>query len=222
MLKEIILNKRKVPVPVPVKTVREAISWVEGVLVVKDHSITKIELDGKIIDLSNAQVGKLGDLPLEEGSKMVFQIDSPSELSIQTIDALRNLTVALGKNLKPIAVACWQTLPKDTPDDLNMVQKDVDLALDLLDHLLAMIDQKVSRTHIDEIAHAIGKARLTLQMAISNSDWKGSARILLNHLDPWLSALNDELSSIQKMIFELQADAIQDKKRKNVAKFISK
>ena len=50
MLKNLRINKKKVPVPVPLKSLNDALDWIQDTLVPPEHLITVIELDGQDID----------------------------------------------------------------------------------------------------------------------------------------------------------------------------
>ena len=147
MLKTIILNQKKVPVPIPIKNLSEAVQWVEQHLLRPDHSVTKIAIDGKEVDIEDS-LSQMGSLALNQKSKLEMRVDSPTEISIQTIDALRNLSVVLEKSLKPMAVTCWEFEGTEDPLDFPTLCGDLDLILDLVDHIVLLLDKKVSLTNL--------------------------------------------------------------------------
>ena len=49
MLKEIMISKKKVPVPIPVRTLQEALHWVGETFLKQDAAITVATLDEKDI-----------------------------------------------------------------------------------------------------------------------------------------------------------------------------
>ncbi|MBF0441860.1 MAG: hypothetical protein HQK54_08155 [Oligoflexales bacterium] len=206
MLKQVYINKKKIPVPIPIATLGDALQWIEHSLLPKDNTITKIRLDEKELDVTGASVSpKLTASLLSAESRLEVQIDNPLELSIQTIDALRNLIQAMIKNLKPIAVDFWQTASKSVPSDVNTLEEDLELTVDLFSHLAELIDlTEIKMSSAKKTISQINQIKLTINMAKANSDWKGIARILLNKLNPTLSEFNTELSDIQKHIFEMQ------------------
>jgi hypothetical protein len=53
---------------------------------------------------------------------------------------------------------------------------------------------------------SIDKSHRAIQVAESHSDWKGMARVLLQQLEQPALELAHELSSLQKNIYETQAD----------------
>lgn len=197
MLKSLILNKRKIPVPIPIQNLEEAVSWVEGALLSKEQAITKIELDGREIEaLNNAR-----QVALTGTSRLVVQSDSPLDLALQTVDALRNMLSVIDRGLKPLAVQCWQTAPKDAPEGLSATLADIDLLLDLLDHVLVLLqdyDVKALEARSEEII----QCRKALGTAVSQSDWKGTARVLLNQLAEKFERLSGELGNVQKNLFD--------------------
>jgi hypothetical protein len=128
------------------------------------------------------------------------------EICIQTIDALRNLSTAIGRNLKPVAVHLWEYKGSRLSMEARAVIEDVRLMIELLDHILILIDRRVDITNVTSMRESIGKSHRAIQVAESNSDWKGMARVLLQQLEQPTLELSHELSSLQKNIYETQAD----------------
>ena len=206
MLKFVIINKKKVPVPVPVKTLKEAVNWVESVLLMKDNTVTKIELEGKIIDYQLATGGTYGNIALSPTSKLEVQIDSPFELAIQTIDVVRNLCTIMKNSLRTIAVNSFKTKPNDTPPDLDVLRNDLALILDLIDHMSLLVNDQNKSSRCLMMAEDISRIKMTLDMVFANSDWKGAATILLNKLEKKLGETIEELTNLQRTLFEHQED----------------
>ncbi len=202
MLKSLILNKRKIPVPIPIQNLEEAVSWVEQALLSKEQAITKIELDGREVEaLNNSR-----QVPLSGTSRLVVQSDSPLDLALQTVDALRNMLAVIDRGLKPLAVLCWQTLPKHAPEGLGETLSDIDLLLDLLDHVVVLLHERPGAKILEACAEPIIQCRKSLAAAVSQSDWKGAARVLLNQLAEKLEKLNGELGTVQKDLFDWQCN----------------
>jgi len=82
MLKKILLNNRLVPVPVPVRTLSQALAWVEANLVPGGSLVTRVVLDRDVIDYDNAALApKKGQIELTEKSRLEIQMDSPATLA---------------------------------------------------------------------------------------------------------------------------------------------
>lgn len=206
MLKKLLINGKKIPVPVPIQNLADAVAWIEQHLVRPDHTITRITLDGRDIDLGNDDVLRVPALPLTPESDMRCKIDSPMEICIQTIDALRNLSTAIGRNLKPVAVHLWEYKGPRLSAEARAVIEDARLMIELLDHILILIDRRIDITNVNSMRETIEKAHRAIQVAEAHSDWKGMARVLLQQLEQPTLELAHELSSLQKNIYETQAD----------------
>ncbi|HYX39785.1 MAG TPA: hypothetical protein VE954_42360 [Oligoflexus sp.] len=206
MLKKLLINGKKIPVPVPIHNLSEAAAWIEKHLLRPDHTITRIILDGREIDLGHEDILRLPALPLTPESDLRCKIDSPMEICVQTIDALRNLSTAIGRNLKPVAVHLWEYKGSRLSMEARAVIEDARLMIELLDHILVLIDRRIDITNVTSIREAIDKAHRAIQIAESQSDWKGLARVLLQQLEEPTLELSNELSSLQKTIYEAQAD----------------
>ncbi len=192
MLKRILINRRSVPVPVPIKNLQQALHWVQQTLVLGDQVITKIMLDGREIDET------ADDIRFDSSSRLELFIESPIDLSVQTLETARNLASVLCRSLKPLAVACWEASPKAPPQECESVLVDLRLVVDLLDHFQALISPKDCQSlELASLGQAIVQSLTGLQMARSQSDWRGFARVLLNRLEPELDKFCSESASIQ-------------------------
>lgn len=206
MLKKLLINGKKIPVPVPLLKLPDAVAWIEQHLLRPDHTITRITLDGREIDLGYDGNLLVPAVPLTAESDLRCKIDSPIEICVQTIDALRNLSTAIGRNLKPVAVHLWEYKGSRLPPEARTVIDDASLMIELLDHIMILIDRRISVTNIHSFQDTIVRAHRAIQAAEAHSDWKGLARVLLQQLEEPTLELSNELWSLQKTIYEAQAD----------------
>jgi hypothetical protein len=197
MLKHVLVNSKKVPVPVPVRTMAEALEWLEHTLVPAGHTITRIALDEQLIGYT-AEVALLQSLKLSPSSKLAIQIESPAELTLQTLDATRNLSEVINGGLKALAVACWQVRGSFKPQELETLCNDLQLVTELTEHAASLLDLGSGEAAaLQGIAGLVKRTAAALAMAKANSDWKGCARLLLNRLEPLLKELTNEAESQQ-------------------------
>ncbi|RYZ49947.1 MAG: hypothetical protein EOP07_23685 [Proteobacteria bacterium] len=206
MLKRITLNGRRVPVPVPIRDLSEAVQWVQKHLVRPDHHITRIELNGSDVEFSSDGECHVDAIDLSEGSDLRIKVDSPHEICIQTLDVLRNLSSVVGRNLKPIAVQLWEHKGLKLPPESASVFEDFGLMQELLDHVLLLLDKRVDATNVCSLQSALNKAFTALNYAVQTADWKAAAKVLLNQIETPASELANELTSVEKVIFEILAD----------------
>lgn len=215
MLKRITLNGRRVPVPVPIQDLSEAIEWLQRHLVRPDHAITRIELNGEDVEFSSDGECRVAKVPLAENSDLRVKVDSPAEICLQTLDVLRNLSSVIGRNLKPIAVRLWEHKGLKLPVETAAIFDDFGLMQELLDHILLLLDKRVDATNICSIQASLNKAFTALNYAVQSADWKGTAKVLLNQIETPANELANELTSVEKVIFELVADRNMERPRHN-------
>ena len=207
MLKTIYLNQKKVPVPIPIKNLYEALHWIEKHMLRDGHSITRVNLDNQSIDTFDLSEMNMRERILDKDSKLEIQIDSVQEISIQTIDALRNLAVVLGRSLKPTAVKCWQSESQDTLQNcLKILDEDLCLVLDLLSHVEILVRDRVSVTNIQILDRQLSEVYEEVQGFLHKNNGKSVAKVLLQKLEPILEELNHELSMLQNCVFEVYAE----------------
>src|SRR5690606_31096479 len=123
----------------------DALEWLATTLMPEGHTITRLAIDGKVLDLTNP--GNFDfHKALPPGTKVELQVDSPADLAVQTLEAISNLATVITSGLKALAVSCWQAKPVDKPDDIEDVGHDIELIQELLDHLSGLIPTGVVET----------------------------------------------------------------------------
>lgn len=208
MLKTVYLNHKKTPVPIPIKNLLQATRWIEEFLVKEGYSMTKLTLDGQEIDVFEGSVENIEAMALSEESRLEVQIESVKDISIQTIDALRNLCVILEKSLKPLAVSCWKHGEQrgQEPQDVEAALEDLILILDLIDHVRMLIQDSISLDRIIVLYEQMASYRTDLQKQIAAKEWKDIARTLLQRIEPVLPQLAGELQSLQSLVYDQFSD----------------
>lgn len=206
LLKKLVINNRKIPVPIPILNLGEALLWIEKHLLRPDHSITRVTLDSQDIDYVDGLSQQWQSKKIEDEQELRCKIDSPTEICLQTIDALRNLSTVIARNLKPVAVHLWEFKGHRLPLETKSILDDVGLLVELLEHILVLLDRRVDTTQVNAIHEAISHASLGTQYGESQSDWRGIARVLLQQLEPPILELATELTSLEKGVFEMEAE----------------
>jgi hypothetical protein len=207
VLKLVFINSKKIPVPVPVRTLGEALAWVEETLVPAGHTVTRVALDDRVIG-DDAQAADL-HARLTPESRLEIQVDSPVDLSVQTLDATRNLASVIVGGLKVLAVECWQAKSGQKPAELDSVANDLELVLDLLGHVAALVGpMQVDAAPLSGIQTMLKRDAVALAMAKANSDWKACARLLLNRLEPQLKELIIETETLQIRVMTQSGSAV--------------
>ena len=201
MLQSIYINKKKVPVPVPISGLRDAISWTEDFLVKPGYSLTRIELDGDLVDFD-----VVDNRPLSNTSKLFLQLDSAADMCVQILDTLKHLTSLHKHSLQQIAVRCWTWRDKDTPTGVVAVYEDMQMILDLIVSFIDLADEKVYKKSLNEHLNTLQNLIQLLDIAKNEKNWKACAKILLNKFEPLIDLLGDEYSRLSAPIFEWQIE----------------
>ncbi len=196
MLRKLFINQKKIPVPVPLRNLADSVHWIESTLIPSGHTITRILLDDKVIDLEMIKA-KGRDLLIADDMKVDVQIDSPIDLAVQTLDALRNLSLVVASGLKMLAYECWKAKTPFKRGDLDALLGDINLMLELIDHGVGLTESMhLDTSPLSAIGILIKRTSTSLSLARSNSDLKGFARILLNQLEPILKDLVAESEAL--------------------------
>jgi hypothetical protein len=180
MLRQLVVNQKKVPVPVPLRTLADVCSWVDEILVPVGETVTSALLDDKdVLDLWSAPKAGAA-ISLHENSRLDIRIESPEDLALQSLDAIHALAGAILCGIKALAVHLWQARQNEVQPQLFSVCDDVGLICELMDRMNDMgIIPAVDLAAIRALHTRIHKISLCLDAAVSVGDWKAAAQILL-------------------------------------------
>lgn len=180
MLKRLVINKKTIPVPVPIKTLADACAWVDEILVPIGETVTSATLDGQdILDIwSSPKVS--GGISLHPDSRIEVRVESPEDLALQSLDTIHALSGAILRGIKALAVHLWQARQNEIQPELQTVRDDLELIVELLDRMEDMgVSEKLDLTMIRELKNRLRNLGICLSAATSISDWRGAAQILL-------------------------------------------
>jgi hypothetical protein len=196
MIKKIKLKNRDVPVPVPLKTLSEAVSWVEETFSNKGGVLTLIKLNGKHYDIESGEWAE--SLLLNEDSDLEFQVDTPKELGVQSLDAVRDLSYSIMNTLKYLAVECWEDQSAKQAKKLTDIEGDLELILSLIDHLNGIFDYTTAdMAPVNGLGCLIRRSLEKMKTFRQEDDFKNVAKILLNRLEPLLKEMVSESEVLQ-------------------------
>ncbi len=202
MLRFLIVNQKRVPVPVPLRTLADLCTWIDDVLVPVGETVTSALLDEKdILDLWSLSKTTAA-IDLHSDSRIEIRIESPEDLALQSLDAIHSLAGAILRGIKMLAVHLWQARQNEMQPELFAVRDDLGLICELMDRMNDMgVSTSIDLVAIRELHAQIYKISLCLDAAVSVGDWKASAQILLRNtstaigLETCLRHLVDESES---------------------------
>lgn len=206
MLKNLQLNGKNIPVPVPIKNIDEAVKWIGSTLLKNDEILTKIVVNKKEIDFNDSK--KLKNHSLSKESVVQFQVDSPREISVQTLDTIRDLSLEIEKQLNFVAVKCWQLPEKQHVEQLKQIAVDLELIFSMVEHLNVLVDYTHADTAaVNALCLLIKRVHIRLNKHINAEDYRGCARILVNQLDGLLKELAIESEALEYRLFSAEASS---------------
>jgi hypothetical protein len=196
MLKFIYIKNRRIPVPIPISNVKEALTWVSETFAVEDKVITRAILNDQELPLE-ALGGN--DWPLDSLSKLIVQVESPRDLSNQSLEIVRDFCLVVLSRIKPAAVALYQHEGRETPPALCELMEDMDYLRSIRMHINGILDQ-----YHQDIAPFEGmylvcdRVMGDLIRERNDKNWKKCSEILLHRLDTFLKKLHLEVVELQK------------------------
>ncbi|MFK7872192.1 MAG: hypothetical protein AB8C84_03330 [Oligoflexales bacterium] len=199
MLRQLFIGEMKVPVPVPVHSLNDAMDWIGKTLLDKGSVVTSMELNQHAIALDEEGFPAFGDRErvLNEESLLKICVDSPVTLALESLDAIRELAAALQRSTPKVAVVCWQHRIEKPPAEYVDFCEDLNLMVELLEHVHALMD----RSHLN-LAATCALAGLLVRMIHDlkskqkNGEWKECAKTLVDRLELWLRNLITETENL--------------------------
>jgi hypothetical protein len=180
MLKRISINQRWLPVPVPLKTLEEVLTWLTDNFIPQGKQLTSVVIDGDDITDSLQDHRFVSRLLIDQSTVFEVKVESPFELALQGLETAHNLCQAVLRAIKVVAVNLWQSPPNETHPELIQLQEDVECVVEIIDHARGLgIESYVDLAMILDFQNHLKKILLTLSAAESKADWKGCAQILL-------------------------------------------
>ncbi len=209
MLKKFTLGKKEIPVPVPVKNMEAAIDWVMATFVKNDEVITKICLNDK--EITDLNPDKLRKITLNASSNLYILKENPQEISIQTLDAVRDLAHHIQKDIKFVVLKTWSNPSKEETQEITRIHSDVQLMLGLINQLNGILN----RSHhllapINGLKILINKYQKDLLATIVAEDWQRSASVLITRYEDLLKELAVESENLQLIIYANGLQEIQN------------
>lgn len=180
MLKHLKINQKLIPVPVPLRNLAEVCAWVDETLVEVGKTVTSAILDGRNVLEFWGQLTVCESVSIHPDMRLELRVESPEELTLQSLDAINSLCFAILSRIKSLAVHLWQARKNDIQPELVEVIHDLELVVGLIDRLRDMgVDQNAELGKLIERLDQLQKILNDLSLAKLSGDWKEAAQILL-------------------------------------------
>lgn len=198
MLKFVHIKNHRIPIPVPLANLEEALQWVSSTFAVDDKLITRALLDGEVIDLDQ---GSFEQIILKSESDLFVQVESPTEISVQSLEVIKDFCTVLTGRMKATAVGLYEYEGRELTPNLSGMLEDMAYLTDLRIHVNEIIDAyHEDIAPFEAMALVCDRVMRDLNLHIQAKSWKQCASILLNRLDPFLKMLRQEVIFLQGKI----------------------
>lgn len=198
MLKKFILGFKEIPIPIPIRNLGEFVKWLESTLVKEGSVITNLSLDSVQYVDSLHNLDLLSQQALSDVARVQVNIDSPRTLSVQTLDAIRDLSDVIQKKMQQLGVEYWTYEGQKPGVQLEEICNDMKLMLELIDHVNGITNYAHENlAAVNGLFILISRCYQNLCRAVSEGSWKEVASILVNRLDYYLKELVSESENLQ-------------------------
>lgn len=199
MLKFVYLKNQKIPVPVPVKNLEQALAWVSETFCGEKQVVTRVLLNGDDVNLDFQS--DFAKVELDGSSDLTLQIDEASELSTQTLEAVKNFALVVLPRVKILAVELYQGPNEDTVEAFDEALTDLDFIFDLRHHINGILDQyHKALAPFEGMSYLAELVKKDLYSFRAKKQWSDAAVTLLGRLEPFLKELIKEIDVLQLQI----------------------
>lgn len=204
MLKHINLKNKRVPIPVPVRNLYEVLEWVSATFADDQKMITRVILDGQDIDLEHNDFKKY---ELSATNDLIVQVESPKDISSQSIEVIQTFCSVVLRRLKPLAVLLYQYKEHSAPVSLQEMMEDMNFIREIRAHLGGIVDRyHEDLAPFEALSILCEKVMGDLIKKVNNGEWTDCAEILLNRLEPFMRNLEVEIEILNSKL--LSSDKI--------------
>jgi hypothetical protein len=204
MLKFIFLRNQKIPVPIPLRDMYSALAWISDAFCSDEQIITRATLDDRDVDLDGAE--KLKQLVVDADSVVTIQIDEAKDLSLQTLEAVKDFATVVMPRVKQLAVDLYKGPKESMVEEFEEMMLDLDFIFDLRLHINGILDQHHEvMAPFQGLSHVALVVKRDLVRFQSKKMWHEAAISLLGRLEPFLKELIQEIESLQIMVSQDQS-----------------
>lgn len=201
MLKRLLVNGKKIPVPIPLGTVQEAMTWLEEHVLSGEQVITKVQVDQAVLELATADLA----IAIPSDSLLSVTVETPGELSYKMVDAVPNLIQVVALDLKPLAVKLWQAAGDNVlPEGVLPLIADLHLLADLTEQSRQLPLPEAVAIELKDSASALKSAIIDLKKSLADGDLRQAARGLLTEIEPCLVGIDTCLKGQKDAMDEAQ------------------
>jgi len=201
MLKFIYLKNQKIPVPVPVRSLADAVRWVSETFCSEGQIITKLNLDGFEIDLDGLTVAS--DHEIDANSELKFQIDEPRDLSVQSLEAVKDFAIVVLPQIRQLAIELYKGPNPEVIAEFDEIMTDLDFIFDLKFHINGILDQyHEALAPFEGLAYLAEIVKRDLSKFYGKKMWSDAAVTILGRLCPFLKELVKEIETLQLRVGE--------------------
>lgn len=190
MLKECVINNEKIAVPVPILNVGDMIDWADSLGSKYGGVVTKILLDGKDISLKPDR-----SLGLGPTSKVVLNIDTPTNLSKEVVAAVISMLEISSIVIKDLAVSTWKTETISLSG--RRIVEDLRMIAELIESISTISEEGLDcEFNFSKNVASIRSLQSRLTRTMKDNSPKEFSSLLLNDLEPFMKELKLELQDL--------------------------
>ena len=196
MLKFIYLKNQKVPVPVPILDLKSAIEWAQETFCQNDQIITRVTLDEDDVNLD--LISEYGKLELTSDNVLAIQVDAAKDLSMQTLEAVKDFASVVIPRVKQVAVDLYKGPKESMIVEFDEMMTDLDFIFDLRFHVNGILDQyHEAMAPFEGLSYLAEIVKKDLIVLRQQQKWEEAAVSILGRLEPFLAKLIQEIDELQ-------------------------
>lgn len=204
VLKRLLVNGKKIPVPIPLATVQDAMTWLEEHLLSGEQVITKVVVDQAVLELATGDL----TIAIPSDSLLSVTVETPGELSYKMVDAVPNLIQLIALDMKPVAVRLWEAAGENVlPEGVLPMIADLHLLADLTDQSGELPLAEPVAAELKGWASTLKTTIVDLKKNLADGDLRSAARCLLTEIEPCLTGIDSCLQGQKDAMEQAQLSA---------------
>lgn len=200
MIREVTVNSKRIPIPVPIKGVGDLVEWVCNDLANRTQSLTRLVING-VDQTAWFDSGDQLEQELDSEDQVEVHLESAKDLIIDSMGAVLGFAKVVLDGLKGISVGLWQYDGKSVPEPVYGLAEDLKTLVEIYEHVSVITDVSAEEVAAFEgLCRIIRRGTNSFENAISQAKWEKAADVLLNYLEPLVRELVEETALLQVQV----------------------
>lgn len=177
----------------------DALDWFNQTLVGPKEVLTKVILNGEDLDFD--KMDQFYGLELNSATLIELQIDEAKDLSVQTLETLKDFASVVIPRIDTVAVGLYEDAEAKYISEFYEMMQDMEFIFDLRFHLNGILDPfNAQLAAFEGLCHVATVVKRDLTKLQAAKKWPEVSISLVGRLKPFLAELIKEIEELQVVV----------------------